>query len=102
MQRYRVVFRISSREDLSSIYGYVIDRSKSAATAKGYIKRIRDRCVKIADAPFGGAAREDLGPGIRMTVFEKNVVILYTIEAETVWITNIFPGGRDYETLLKA
>jgi toxin ParE1/3/4 len=102
MERYRVVFRISSKEDLASIYSYVVDRSKNAATARGYLRRIRDRCVKIGDAPFGGVAREDLAPGIRMAVFEKSVVILYTIEAETVWITNIFSGGRDYEALLKA
>lgn len=35
-----------------------------------------------------------------MAVFERRVVILYRVDEDTVWITNLFSGGRDYETLL--
>ncbi|WP_348649087.1 MULTISPECIES: type II toxin-antitoxin system RelE/ParE family toxin [Rhizobium] len=66
-----------------------------------YAKRIRDRCERIGDAPFGGAARPELGEGIRMAVFERSIVILYLVQGERVRITNIFSGGQDDETLLR-
>ncbi|TCR93257.1 type II toxin-antitoxin system RelE/ParE family toxin [Rhizobium sp. BK376] len=102
MKRYPVEYRPRASEDLLDIAAYILDQSRNINTTESYLDRIQARCTRIGDAPLGGVAREDLGPGIRMTVFEKSVVILYTIEAETVWITNVFSGGRDYETLLKA
>jgi hypothetical protein len=35
-----------------------------------------------------------------MAAFERSVVILYVIQNETVWITNVFAGSRDYAALL--
>ncbi|GES50088.1 hypothetical protein Rhsp01_33280 [Rhizobium sp. NBRC 114257] len=87
-------------ENLLDVAAYVFELSQNIRTAEGYIGRIYARCEKIGDAPFGGVARDDLGTGIRMAVFEKSVVILYTIVENTVWITNVFFGSRDYETLL--
>src|SRR5262249_28318029 len=101
MKRHRVVFRNVARQDLLSIYKYVLSQSGNDTTAKRYLKRIRDRCAKIGDAPFGGIARDDLGSGIRMAVFESSVVILYVIKDDAVQITNVFSGGRDYETLFR-
>jgi toxin ParE1/3/4 len=60
---------------------------------------LRLRCQRIGDVPFGGVARDDLGTGVRIVVFERRFVILYSVENDTVWITNIFSGGRDYDTL---
>ncbi len=98
-QARRVVFRQSARDDLGEIFRYIRNQGGSGAVAKAYLRRIRDRCETIRDAPMGGVAREDLGAGIRMAVFERRVVILYRVEADIVWITNIVSGGRDYETL---
>lgn len=100
MRRYSVAFRETAKADLRSIFNYVLDQSKSRQTALAYIKRIRDKCGKIGDAPLGGVARSDLGAGLRMVVFERSIVILYFVEGERVRITNIFSGSRDYETLL--
>ena len=99
MRRHRVVFRQSARENLGEIYGYIRQQSGLGETAKAYLRRIRLRCNRIGHVPFGGTRRDDLGPGIRMTVFERRVVILYRVADDTVWITNIFSGGRDYDTL---
>jgi toxin ParE1/3/4 len=49
----------------------------------------------------GGRPRDDLAPGLRTVPFEKSVIIAYTIEGISVWITNIFYGGRDYEALYR-
>ena len=100
MKRYSVVFRETVKADLQSIFGYVLDQSKSRDTALAYIKRIRNRCAKIGNAPLGGVARPDLGAGIRMAVFERSVVILYVVEEERVRITNVFFGSRDDATLV--
>lgn len=100
MERYAVEYRPEAMENLLDVAAYVFELSQNIRTAEGYIGRIYARCEKIGDAPFGGVARDDLGTGIRMAVFEKSVVILYTIAENTVWITNVFFGSRDYETLL--
>ncbi|GES44600.1 hypothetical protein RsS62_38520 [Rhizobium dioscoreae] len=100
MERYAVEYRPEAVENLLDVAAYVFELSQNIRTAEGYIGRIYARCEKIGDAPFGGVARDDLGTGIRMAVFEKSVVILYTIVENTVWITNVFFGSRDYETLL--
>ncbi|MGV1790884.1 type II toxin-antitoxin system RelE/ParE family toxin [Rhizobium sp. A37_96] len=100
MKRYSVVFRETAKADLQSIFNYVLDQSKSRDTALAYIKRIRNKCARIGDAPLGGIARFDLGPGLRMAVFERSIVILYVVEEERVRITNIFFGSRDYATLV--
>jgi toxin ParE1/3/4 len=102
MKRYSVAFRGAAQTDLRSIFNYVLDRSKSRETAISYIRRIRERCEKIGDAPFGGVARPDIGANLRMAVFERSVVILYIVEGDQVRITNIISGGRDYETLLRS
>ncbi|MBB4568321.1 type II toxin-antitoxin system RelE/ParE family toxin [Rhizobium leucaenae] len=100
MERFAVEYRPEAVENLLDIAAYVFERSQNIKTSEGYVDRIYRRCEKIGDAPFGGVARDDLGPGIRLAVFEKSIVILYIIEGSTVWITNIFSGSRDYETLL--
>lgn len=99
MTQRRVVFGQSARDDLNAIYNYVRLKSGSGLVAKAYIRRIRDRCLKIGNVPFSGVSREDLAAGVRLTVFERSVVILYRVEQDAVWITNIISGGRDYEAL---
>ncbi|WP_350223813.1 type II toxin-antitoxin system RelE/ParE family toxin [Rhizobium sp. CNPSo 4039] len=100
MERYAVEYRPEAMENLLEIAANVLDLSQNIRTTEGYIGRIYARCEKIGNAPFGGVARDDLGPGIRMAVFEKSIVILYVIVENTVWITNIFFGSRDYATLV--
>lgn len=100
MERYAVEYRPAAMENLLEIAAYVFERSQSMKTSEDYLDRICRRCEKIGDAPSGGVARDDLGPGIRMAVFEKSVVILYVIAGNRVRITNVFFGGRDYETLV--
>ncbi len=48
-----------------------------------------------------GVSRADIVDGLRMTIFERNLVILYVVDRDQVHITNIFAGSRDYESLLK-
>ena len=36
-----------------------------------------------------------------MAVFERSAVILYRVERNAVFITNVFSAGKDYAALLK-
>jgi toxin ParE1/3/4 len=65
--------------------------------AEGFARRIKARCDRIGYAPLGGRPRDDLAQGLRTVPFEKSVVITYVIVSDSVEITNIFYGGRDYQ-----
>jgi len=101
MKNFSVLYRPTALEDLQSIYAYVLEASQDTVTAKRYTDRIFDKCNKIGLAPHGYPERNDLAGGIRLVPFESSAVILNLIEDETVCITNIFAGGRDYEALLR-
>ena len=70
-------------------------------TARRFVTRIRDRCLRIGNVPRGGHPRDDLDPGLRTVPFEHSAVIAYKVEEGAVRITNIFYGGLDYEALFK-
>jgi toxin ParE1/3/4 len=102
MKSYHVTFRKTAQRDLKAVFDYVLERSGSRQTALQYTRRLRARCGNICDAPFGGVARPELGPDLRMAVFERSIVILYIVQDDRVRITNIFSGGQDYEALLRS
>lgn len=102
MKRHRVVFRPEAFADLRDIYGWVFRVSQNPVTADGFTSRIVQACEKVGDAPFGGRPRDDLLPGLRLTPFERRAVIAYLVEGETVHVTNIFYGGRDYDALYRS
>ncbi len=87
--------------DLSDIFEVVWQVSRNLTTAKGFVRRIRNRCTRIGDAPHGGRPRDDLEPGLRTVPFEHSAVIAYRVEPERVLITNVFYGGQDFEALFR-
>jgi toxin ParE1/3/4 len=101
MKRLKVRFRPEATRDLSAIFLYVHELSRSYATARDFARRIRERCERIGDAPFGGRPRDDLEKGLRTVPFEKSAVIAYMVDADCVRITNIFYGGRNYEAIYR-
>jgi toxin ParE1/3/4 len=101
MQRFPVEYRTDAVEDIEQLFDYILQASFDVVTAARFTDRVFERCEKIGDAPFGGVSRDDLGPGIRIVPFERKAVILYIVEDQTVWITNVFSGRRDYAALLR-
>jgi toxin ParE1/3/4 len=101
MKRLEVRFRPEATNDLSVIFLYVLELSGSQKISRGFVRRIRKRCERIGDAPFGGRARDDLETELRTVPFEKSAVIAYKVDSERVRITNIFYGGRDYEAIYR-
>jgi toxin ParE1/3/4 len=101
MRVLKVRYRPEAVDDLADIFAFVLARSQSLVTAKGYVRRIKARCERVGDAPEGGRPRDDLEPGLRTVPFEKRAVIAYKVERDCVRISNIFYGGRDYEALYR-
>lgn len=87
--------------DLVDIADAIEAATSSARLAIGYAARIEERCGRIGNAPHSGRPRDDLAPGLRTIPFEKSALICYVIEDDTVWITNVFRRGRDYEAILR-
>lgn len=98
---YRVSYRESASADILDIYRWVYEVSLDPATAGRFAARLVAACERIGDVPLGGRPRDDLFPGLRTLPFEKRAVIAYLVEAETVVITNVFYGGRDFAALYK-
>jgi toxin ParE1/3/4 len=101
MRRLPVFLNEEAIRDLDEIYRYITDASGSPLTAIQFVRRIRRRCRRIGNVPFGGRGRDDLKPGLRTVPFEHSAVIAYKIEEGAVRITNVFYGGRDYEALYR-
>ena len=101
MPRYELRFRPAALADLEDIFRSVLRVSASPVVARRYVARIRVRCGRIAILPHGGRQREDLAPGLRSVPFERRAVIVYGVLGQTVEITNVFHGGRDYAALYR-
>jgi toxin ParE1/3/4 len=101
MQPVEVRFRQEAVRDLLLIFFYVEELSRSTATARGFVRCIRERCERIGLAPSGGRLRDDLMPGLRTVAFERRAVIAYVVVEERVEIVNVFYGGGNYEALYR-
>ena len=102
MRRLPVVFQGEAEADLAGIFHVVLHASQDQSVAEGFIRRIIARCHRIGDAPHGGRPRGDLEPGLRTVPFERSAVIAYRVETESVTITNVFYGGRNFKALFQA
>ena len=99
MPRFDLRYRPAAFADLEDIFRGVVRVSASPVTAQRYVARIRQRCRRITLLPHAGRPRDDLAPGLRSVPFERRAVIIYRVIGETVEITNVFHGGRDYAAL---
>lgn len=96
---YKVTYREAAAADILDVYRWVYEVSLDPATAERFAARLLAACQKIGEVPLGSRPRDDLLPSLRTIPFEKRAVTAYLVEAETVVITNVFYGGRDYEAL---
>ena len=95
----RVAFDPAAEAELAELYGYIRDKSGSAAIAEGYVRRIFDRCMRLGERPGQGTRRDDLRPGLRTVAFERRATIAFTVEDDGVIILRILYGGRDLTRL---
>lgn len=101
IQRLAVVLSEAAIADLEAIAAYILESGGSESVANGFVDRIRERCRNIGNAPRGGRLREDIRPGLRTVPFEHSAVVAYVIQGDSVFVTNVFYGGRDFEALMR-
>jgi toxin ParE1/3/4 len=91
---HSVEFAPLSLDDLEDIYRYIA-LAASTAVAQAYLDRLTVQCSRLADFPLRGAARGDLGAGVRTIIFERRITVLYEVVARRVIIRRVFAKGRD-------
>ena len=101
IQRLAVVLNEAAIADLEAVAAYILESGGSETVANGFVDRIRERCQSIGNAPRGGRLREDVMPSLRTVPFEHSALIAYAIEGDSVFIVNVFYGGRDFEALMR-
>jgi toxin ParE1/3/4 len=90
----KVVLTPRAQDDLFSIYVWVAE-SAGVEVADAYDARLREACLRLVDFPRRGTPRDDLAPGVRSLVFERQAVIAYCVGEEGVRILAIAHRGRD-------
>ena len=88
----KCVFSYKSNEDLENIADYISSDNKNSA--KSFVRKIKERCKKIADVPLGYPIAFEYSDKIRKVQF-GNYLILYTIVDEKVIIMRIIHSARD-------
>ncbi|MBS9478224.1 type II toxin-antitoxin system RelE/ParE family toxin [Ancylobacter radicis] len=101
MKRLEVIYGEDVSASLENIVQFILINGGGIDAAERFIARIRARCERIGDVPFGGRPRDDLFPGLRTVPFEDSAVIAYVVRDEQVAILDVFYGGRDYEALYR-
>ncbi len=91
-----LTFQRRATQDIGRIHAYVLDESREPAVADRYIARLRRSIERIPEAPLGYPARPEAGPDIRMSVFERRIVILFRVRGDTVQILRVLGAGRDW------
>lgn len=97
---HSVVYSPEAKQDLLDLYAYIAGRS-GPDRARAYTARIEAHCMGLADFPERGSPRNDLRPGLRITGFERRVMIAFHVSFETVIIDRVLYGGREPKTALE-
>lgn len=100
MAASKVVFSRRAEQRLTELYDYIADNG-SPTIAIGYIRRIRQACLALAEFPQRGRRRDDIIAGLRTIGFERRVTIAFRVQRGRVEIVTIAYGGRDFEHELR-
>jgi toxin ParE1/3/4 len=100
VKRLAVRLRAQAHQDIKDIFDWIVSQSNYPPVAEKFINRIYERCEALCDFPMKGIARDDLRKGLRIMGFERRAVIAYRVLADVVEVTNVFYGGRDWETII--
>lgn len=70
MNTWRVRYTRPAGDDLRKILEYVAERA-GVDVAQGFVSRLQRACESLSTAPYRGAARDDLRPGIGPIAVER-------------------------------
>lgn len=83
--------------DLGEIWSFI--SRDSVESADRWIQLLYNKCRMIADWPFVGKARPELGKDAR-TYAVGNYVIIYRAEPDGIVVLRILNGFRDIEQMM--
>ena len=96
----RCVFAPEARADLAEIHDYIARYSPDDAVQ--FVRRLEEHCLRLADHPYAGAARPDLGPEFRLSAVPRTrYVIIYLPMDDGVEIVLVRHGARDIRRLFE-
>jgi toxin ParE1/3/4 len=94
----KVFLSEKARSDLLQFYGYLVERTPSAARAA--LETINAKFANLTQFPFIGRERSTLGPRVRSLVAGTQV-IFYTVEEDRIIVIRILDGRRDIDEEFK-
>ena len=92
-----LVFSPKAAEDLEEIGDYIARDNPQRALS--FVHEIEQHCHRVAETPTAFPVREDIAPGLRMTVHGK-YLILYRVLTDCVQIVRIVHGARRLSDLV--
>lgn len=96
----RCVFAPEARADLAEIHDYIARHSRDHALQ--FVRRLEEHCLRLADHPYIGAARPDLGPEFRLSAVPgTRYVIIYLPMDDGVEIVLVRHDARDMRRLFE-
>ena len=91
---HSVTFLGAARRDLDELAEYIALQAGPVVAAR-YLSRILATCAGLADFPYQGTARDDLGPDLRSYGLRKQVTIVFRVVDDRVEIGAVLAGGRN-------
>lgn len=92
----RLRFSRDARDDLKGIASYIA-RDKPIA-ARRWVEKIKKKCRLAARHPEIGESREELGKGVRCTLF-GNYLIFFRRVGGFIEISRVIRGDEDIQSL---
>lgn len=93
---HRLVYRLLALEDLDAMFDFIA--ADNPARALNYVARIRIHCRSLCLHPELGLRRDDLGLGIPLYPYRRQLVAAYREHAEMIVIVRIFGAGMQYSS----
>lgn len=89
----RVYFSPSAIRDLNAIFSHIAKDNPAAAVS--FVRKLKDKCSRMAQFPDMGKSREDLARHLRCFPV-GNYLIFYRPSEDAVDIVRVLHAARDY------
>jgi len=91
----QVIWAPAALDDLDAICAFV--SRDSADQAAFFVTRVMEATDRLADFPHSGRVIPEIAKPSCREVFVGFYRIMYRIEGDTVWITSVVHGARNWE-----
>lgn len=96
---FEVIFTPEAEHQITRIHRYIVEQS-SQTVADRYTDALLDYLDGFSVFPERGNKRDDIRPGLRVTHFRRRTVIAFAVDDMRVFITGVYYGGQNYESVI--